>query len=39
MNFSYIPELQWRFGYHGALVLMLLLSVALYVLFKRRQWL
>ncbi len=39
MNFDYIPELRWRLGYHGALVLMLLLSVALYVLFKRRQWL
>ena len=39
MNFDSIPELHWALGYPSALVLMLLLSVALYVMFKRRQWL
>jgi magnesium transporter len=39
MNFDYMPELHWKFGYHSALLLMLLLSVALYVMFKKRQWL
>jgi Mg2+ and Co2+ transporter CorA len=39
MNFDRMPELHSRFGYPGALVLMVLLSIALYVLFRRRQWL
>ncbi len=39
MNFDRMPELHWRFGYPAALILMVLLSVSLYVLFRRRQWL
>ena len=39
MNFDRMPELHWRFGYPSALVLMLLLSVALYAMFKRQHWL
>ena len=39
MNFDHMPELHWRFGYPSALVLMLLLSVALYAMFKRQHWL
>jgi magnesium transporter len=39
MNFDGMPELHWRFGYPATLVLMVTLSVALYVLFRRRQWL
>ena len=39
MNFDHMPELHWRFGYPAAVILMLLLSVALYVLFRRRRWL
>jgi magnesium transporter len=38
MNFEHMPELDWTFGYPFALVLMLLLSVGLYVVFKRRYW-
>jgi magnesium transporter len=39
MNFKYMPELHWRLGYPFALVLMLLVSVSLYAIFKRRGWL
>ena len=39
MNFDRMPELHWRFGYPAAVILMVLLSVSLYVLFRRRQWL
>jgi magnesium transporter len=39
MNFEYMPELHWTLGYPFALVLMVAVSVALYVLFKRRGWL
>jgi magnesium transporter len=38
MNFENMPELHWRFGYAYALVLMGLVSVVLYVVFKRRNW-
>jgi magnesium transporter len=39
MNFEYMPELHWVLGYPFALLLMLLVSVTLYVIFKRRGWL
>ncbi|MCA3748686.1 MAG: magnesium and cobalt transport protein CorA, partial [Rubrobacter sp.] len=39
MNFDYMPELHWIVGYPFALTLMLLVSVALYAVFKRRDWL
>jgi magnesium transporter len=38
MNFEHMPELAWRFGYPLALVLMLLFSLGLYMIFKRRRW-
>lgn len=39
MNFVYMPELQWVFGYPMALALMAATSAALYLTFKRRHWL
>jgi len=39
MNFRHMPELEWRFGYLYALVLMAGLSFLLYRFFKRRDWL
>ena len=39
MNFNHMPELHWLLGYPFALALMLLVSVTLYVLFKRAGWL
>jgi magnesium transporter len=39
MNFEYMPELSWKFGYPFALALMVLVSVGLYTLFKRVKWL
>jgi magnesium transporter len=39
MNFDHMPELKWLFGYPFALVLMLLVAVSLYLIFKRRGWL
>ena len=38
MNFEHMPELGWRLGYPLALALMVLVSVTLYLLFKRRRW-
>lgn len=39
MNFRYMPELNWFFGYPFALLLMGLVSLTLYLVFKRRGWL
>ena len=39
MNFDHMPELHWVGGYPIALVLMVLVSVVLYLVFKRRKWL
>ena len=39
MNFVHMPELNWRFGYLFALLLMLLVCGTLYLIFKRRGWL
>jgi magnesium transporter len=38
MNFQHMPELAWHLGYPFALLLMLGVSVTLYVVFKRRDW-
>jgi len=39
MNFQYMPELDWPWGYPMALGLMAATSVTLYLIFKRRGWL
>jgi magnesium transporter len=38
MNFKNMPEMTWDLGYPLALALMTFLGVALYVLFKHRNW-
>ncbi len=38
MNFDTMPELHWAWGYPLALLLMLMVSVALFTVFKRRRW-
>ena len=39
MNFDYMPELHWTFGYPFALALMVSISVSLYAVFKHVEWL
>jgi magnesium transporter len=39
MNFDYMPELHWVFGYPFALLLMVMISLTLYLISKRRGWL
>lgn len=39
MNFKFMPELGWRYGYVGALILMLFTGLALYFYFRRIRWL
>jgi magnesium transporter len=39
MNFEYMPELEWRFGYPLVLLIIALSCVLLYRAFKRNRWL
>jgi len=38
MNFTNIPELQWKYGYIGIWCVMILVTSCLIVFFKRRRW-
>lgn len=39
MNFEYMPELQWRYGYFAVWGLMGLIFIALLLYFRRKGWL
>jgi magnesium transporter len=38
MNFTYMPELKWRYGYVYALVSMVVVGLGLYVYLKKIEW-
>ncbi len=38
MNFKYMPELDWKYGYFGVLALMMAVFIALIFYFKRKRW-
>ena len=39
MNFAFMPELQWRYGYPAVLSVIVAIAVGMIVFFKRRRWL
>jgi magnesium transporter len=39
MNFSHMPELTWRSGYPGVMLLILISATAVYLLLRRAGWL
>jgi len=39
MNFEYIPNLKWGYGYFMVLGVMVLISSGLLYYFKRKRWL
>ena len=39
MNFRYMPELEWRFGYPLVWIVMLVISATMLIFFKKRNWL
>ena len=39
MNFRYMPELEWRYGYLAVFVLSVAVIVCCLILFKRKKWL
>lgn len=38
MNFSFMPELSWKYGYAGAWGLMILIALVVFWYFKRKRW-
>ncbi|WP_414053067.1 magnesium/cobalt transporter CorA [Macrococcus animalis] len=38
MNFDYMPELKWKFGYFGVLIIMALMLVVSMIYFKKKKW-
>ena len=39
MNFEFMPELKWQYGYPVTLLIMLLSSIVPYLFFKWKKWL
>jgi len=39
MNFEYLPELEWHYGYYAVWIFMVALSAAMILYFKRKRWL
>jgi len=39
MNFDFMPELKWKMGYPGVLLLIALINGIIYTWFKRKKWL
>jgi magnesium transporter len=38
MNFEYMPELKWRWGYFAILGLMAAISVVMFLFFRKKKW-
>ena len=38
MNFKFMPELEWRYGYFSVLILMAAVSLSMLFYFRRRRW-
>ncbi|MDR1539455.1 MAG: magnesium transporter CorA family protein [Clostridiales bacterium] len=38
MNFEFMPELDWRLGYPMAISFMVVISIILYMIFKKKKW-
>jgi magnesium transporter len=38
MNFKYMPELGWRYGYFVVWGIMITVGVVMVIVFKRKKW-
>lgn len=38
MNFNFMPELQWKYGYYGVWGLMLLIVIGMFAFFRHKKW-
>jgi len=39
MNFKYMPELNWRWGYLMVWIIFIVIATAMILFFRRRRWL
>jgi magnesium transporter len=39
MNFKYMPELEWRWGYPAVWLIVVVIGVSMLIYFKKRKWL
>ena len=39
MNFEFMPELKWKYGYVGAMLSMVVIGLAIYYYFRKIKWL
>ena len=38
MNFQNMPELSWKYGYFGVLLIMSIIAIVMFLWFKRKGW-
>jgi len=39
MNFDYMPELRWHYGYHSVWIFMIILVIGMLIYFRKKDWL
>jgi magnesium transporter len=39
MNFKYMPELEWHWGYFSIWSIMLVIAISMLIYFRRKKWL
>jgi magnesium transporter len=38
MNFKFMPELEWRYGYFSVLALMIVVAISMLIFFRNKRW-
>jgi len=38
MNFKFMPELEWRYGYLFAWIIIIVAGAGCYIYFKKKKW-
>ncbi|ETA79553.1 magnesium/cobalt transporter CorA [Youngiibacter fragilis] len=38
MNFRYMPEIDWKYGYYATWVIMVVIAVSMIIFFKKKKW-
>ena len=39
MNFKYMPELEWRWGYPAVWLIVVVIGISMLIYFKKKKWL
>ncbi len=38
MNFRYMPEIDWKYGYYATWIVMVAIAVSMIIFFKKKKW-